>query len=76
MNGLITLVGSGEYLPVMKDVDCYLLDSLNLSGRKPRVACLPTAAGREGDSSVNRWLIDGRSTFSGTGCGGECCTHY
>ena len=45
MNGLINLVGSGEYLPVMKDVDRYLLDSLNLNGRKPRVVCLPTAAG-------------------------------
>ena len=56
MNGLINLVGSGEYLPVMKDVDRYLLDSLKLNGRKPRVACLPTAAGKEGDSSVNRWL--------------------
>ncbi len=48
MNGLIALVGSGEYLPVMEDVDRYLLDSLNLNGRKPRVVCLPTAAGRKG----------------------------
>lgn len=55
MNGLITLVGSGEYLPVMEDVDRHLLDSLNLNGRKPRVVCLPTAAGREGDQSINRW---------------------
>lgn len=67
MNGLINLVGSGEYLPVMKDVDCYLLDSLNLSGRKPRVACLPTAAGREGDSSVNRWLTMGVQHFQDLG---------
>src|SRR5512134_3477299 len=67
MNGLINLVGSGEYLPVMNDVDCYLLESLNLSGRKPRVACLPTAAGREGDSSVNRWLTMGTQHFEGLG---------
>ena len=67
MNGLITLVGSGEYLPVMKDVDCYLLDTLNISGRKPRVACLPTAAGREGDSSVNRWLSMGVQHFEELG---------
>lgn len=67
MNGLINLVGSGEYLPVMRDVDCYLLDSLSLDGRKPRVACLPTAAGKEGDSSVNRWLSMGVQHFSGLG---------
>jgi cyanophycinase len=67
MNGLIDLVGSGEYLPVMEDVDRYLLDSLNLNGRKPRVACLPTAAGREGDTSVNRWLSMGVRHFSDLG---------
>jgi len=67
MNGLITLVGSGEYLPVMKDIDCYLLESLNVNGRKPRVACLPTAAGKEGDSSVNRWLNMGVQHFSELG---------
>ena len=67
MKGLINLVGSGEYLPVMRDVDQYLLDSLNLNGRKPRVACLPTAAGREGDSSVNRWLSMGVRHFTDLG---------
>jgi cyanophycinase-like exopeptidase len=67
MNGLLNLVGSGEYLPVMRDVDCYLLESLNLNGRKPRVACLPTAAGKEGDSSINRWLNMGVQHFSQLG---------
>jgi cyanophycinase len=67
MNGLINLVGSGEYLPVMRLVDQYLLESLNLNGRKPRVACLPTAAGKEGDSSVNRWLNMGVQHFQELG---------
>ena len=67
MNGLITLVGSGEYLPVMDDIDCYLLESLNLNGRKPRVVCLPTAAGREGDASVNRWSSMGIQHFQKLG---------
>ena len=67
MNGLINLVGSGEYLPVMNEVDRYLLDSLHLNGRKPRVACLPTAAGREGDTSVNRWLTMGVQHFEKLG---------
>lgn len=63
MNGLISLVGSGEYLPVMRDIDRYLLDSLKLDRRAPRVACIPTAAGKEGDSSVNRWLNMGVQHF-------------
>ena len=67
MNGLIALVGSGEYLPVMNDVDRYLLDSLNLTGRKPRVVCLPTAAGQEGDGSIDRWSNMGVAHFQGLG---------
>jgi cyanophycinase len=67
MKGLINLVGSGEYLPVMRDVDRYLLDRLILNGRKPRVVCLPTAAGKEGDSSVNRWLNMGVQHFTDLG---------
>jgi cyanophycinase len=67
MNGLINLVGSGEYLPVMNETDRYLLDSLNLNGRSPRVVCLPTAAGREGNASVNRWLNMGTQHFQALG---------
>jgi len=67
MNGLITLVGSGEYLPVMDNVDRHLLDSLHLNGRKPRVVCLPTAAGREGDASINRWSSMGIQHFQKLG---------
>ena len=67
MNGLITLAGSGEYLPVMENVDRHLLDSLNLNGRKPRVVCLPTAAGREGDASINRWSRMGIEHFQKLG---------
>ena len=61
MNGLIALVGSGEYLPVMEDVDRYLLANLNV--RTPRVVCIPAAAGQEGDESVNRWLRMGLEHF-------------
>jgi cyanophycinase len=67
MNGLIALVGSGEYLPVMETVDRYLLDSLNLTGRRPRVVCLPTAAGKEGDQSVSRWSEMGVEHFKRLG---------
>ena len=67
MNGLIALVGSGEYLPVMETVDRYLLDSLNLTGRRPRGVCLPTAAGKEGDQSVSRWSDMGVEHFKRLG---------
>jgi cyanophycinase-like exopeptidase len=65
MNGLITLVGSGEYLPVMDDVDRHLLGTLN--GRTPRVVCLPTAAGQEGEESVGRWSRMGVAHFKKLG---------
>jgi len=67
MNGLIALVGAGEYLPVMEDVDRFLLDSLNLTGRLPRVVCLATAAGKEGEQSVNRWSNMGIQHFNKLG---------
>ncbi len=67
MNGLIALVGSGEYLPVMEGTDRFLLSSLNTDGRKPRVVCLPTAAGQEGDDSVNRWSRMGVQHFQKLG---------
>ena len=65
MNGLIALVGSGEYLPVMDDVDRYLLANLNV--KTPRVLCIPTAAGQEGDESVNRWSRMGIEHFQRLG---------
>ena len=67
MNGLIALLGSGEYLPVMDDVDRHLLANCGASGRKPRVVCLPTAAGREGDASVSRWSNMGIDHFTRLG---------
>jgi cyanophycinase len=67
MNGLIALLGSGEYLPVMDDVDRYLLANCGADGRKPRVVCLPTAAGQEGDKSISRWSNMGLEHFTRLG---------
>ncbi len=67
MNGLIALLGSGEYLSVMDDVDRYLLANCGADGRKPRIVCLPTAAGREGDASVARWSKMGVEHFTRLG---------
>jgi len=63
MNGLIALVGSGEYLPVMEDVDRYLLAHCGADGRAPRVVCLPTAAGLEGEESWGKWNRMGQEHF-------------
>jgi cyanophycinase-like exopeptidase len=63
MNGLIALLGSGEYLPVMNETDSYLLKQTVSNGRTPRVVCFPTAAGMEGDESVNRWKRMGEEHF-------------
>jgi cyanophycinase len=65
MNGLIALVGAGEYLPVMEDVDRYLLASVN--SKTPRVVCLPTAAGQESEESINRWSRMGMEHFQKLG---------
>jgi cyanophycinase len=67
MNGLIALLGSGEYLPVMDEVDSYLLANCGADGRKPRVVCLPTAAGQEGEKSILRWSKMGIEHFTKLG---------
>ena len=67
MNGLVALVGAGEYLPVMNETDRHLLDSVNTDGRAPHVVCMPTAAGQEGDASVDRWLNMGVEHFQALG---------
>jgi len=50
MPGPIALVGSGEYLPVMRPIDRHLLE-----GRPQRVVMLPTAAGEEGEERIRYW---------------------
>ena len=61
---MITLVGSGEYLPAMEPVDRYLIGQL---GRPPRVVCLPTAAGREGSERIAYWSRLGVDHFTRLG---------
>jgi cyanophycinase len=48
--GRIALVGSGEYLPVMQEVEGWLLE-----GRPARYVQLATAAAPEGDRVLARW---------------------
>ncbi len=55
MHGPIALVGSGEYLPVMAEVERGLI-----AGRPPRFVQLATAAAPEGAQSLARWHSLGR----------------
>jgi cyanophycinase len=48
--GPIALVGSGEYLPVMTDVEAGLI-----AGRSPRFVQIATAAVPDGPATVERW---------------------
>jgi cyanophycinase len=60
--GPLALVGSGEYLPLMADVERMLL-----SGRAPRYVQIPTAAAPEGADSLRRWLRLGAEQASRLG---------
>lgn len=48
--GRIALVGSGEYLPVMQEIEAWLL-----ADRPPRYVQLATAAAPEGDRVLAKW---------------------
>lgn len=50
MAGRIALVGSGEYLPVMHNVEAWLLEN-----GPPKFVQLATAAAPEGDHSISYW---------------------
>jgi cyanophycinase len=67
MNGYIALLGSGEYLPVMDEVDKFLLANCGANDRKPKVVCLPTAAGQESEASIKRWMRMGVEHFTRLG---------
>lgn len=54
MTGPLALVGSGEYLPVMAEVERMLI-----AGRPPRYVQIPTAAAHEGAASLDRWVTLG-----------------
>jgi len=51
----VALVGSGEYLPVMTEIEGALI-----AGRPPKYVQLATAAAPEGDESLARWHRLGR----------------
>ena len=60
--GPVALVGSGEFLPAMAEVDAGLL-----AGRPARVAVVPTAAAAEGEARVAWWLGLARDHYEAMG---------
>ncbi len=76
MNGLIALVGAGEYLPVMEDVDRYLL-RLGQSGRTRATRRL--SANRRGSRGRREhWALvkNGLGAFPQAGCGSGSAPHH
>ena len=54
--GPIALVGSGEYLPIMQDIEANLI-----AGRNPKYVQIPTAAAPEGEASLSKWINLGKA---------------
>ena len=65
MPGPIALVGSGEYLPQMENIDRMLLE--HVGGASARVVVLATAAGLEAPASPQRWARMGVEHFARLG---------
>lgn len=65
MPGPLALVGAGEFLPALAEVDVELLAA---TGRaRPRVAIVPTASFPDGEETFQRWAAMGLSHFSALG---------
>src|SRR5262245_17405307 len=60
-NGLIALVGSGEFLPAMAPVDRRLLAHLT---EPARVASVPAASAPVSEEVFERWLSNGLERFT------------
>jgi len=66
MAGTLALVGSGEFLDVMRPIDAALLERIGGAARA-RVVIIPTAAAPDGPQVVAGWVEMGTVHFSGLG---------
>jgi cyanophycinase-like exopeptidase len=55
MNGSLALVGSGEYLPQMREFEQSLINDGLANNKKPIYIQIPTAAARESENRINYW---------------------
>ncbi|HMJ79926.1 MAG TPA: Type 1 glutamine amidotransferase-like domain-containing protein [Candidatus Dormibacteraeota bacterium] len=65
MPGPVALVGAGEFLPAMAEIDLELLAATGRS--RPRVAILPTASYPDGEDVFQRWAAMGVGHFGQLG---------
>jgi cyanophycinase len=65
MEGVIALVGSGEFTPALESVDRELLTATGR--RRPRVVILPTASAPDGEAAFLRLAEMGRQHFAALG---------
>ncbi len=65
MPGPVALIGAGEFLPAMADVDAGLL--LATGRARPRVAILPTASYPDGEEVFSHWAAMGVAHFGALG---------
>jgi cyanophycinase len=63
--GPVALVGAGEFLPGMVEIDRELLASIGRA--RPRVVVLPTASAPDGDEVFRRWADMGVAHFEALG---------
>ena len=61
MPGSIALVGSGEYLPAMANLEKSLIEDAIALGKKPTFVQIPTAAGQESDDRLDYWSALGKT---------------
>jgi cyanophycinase len=61
----VALVGAGEFLPTMSELDASLLAATGLA--RPRVVILPTASFPDGESVFVRWAEMGAAHFGSLG---------
>lgn len=55
MPGSLALVGSGEFLPIMSELEKSLIDDGVTNGKKPTYVQIPTAAGQESEDRLKYW---------------------
>jgi len=55
MRGSLALVGSGEYLPEMLELERSLIRDGEANGKEPSFVQIPTAAGRESRDRIRYW---------------------
>ncbi len=61
MNGSLALVGSGEYLPAMAELERSLIEDGLKNGKAATYIQIPTAAGQESQSRLNYWRDLGKA---------------